>query len=84
MLEDILQKYFGCKKPFLKKKRICGYYIGNDTRVPDYEYLTRAGGKAYGKLTSLLYDLEKMLGADFDTNRWIALLDEIVDMEDAV
>jgi hypothetical protein len=76
-LEDILQMHYGCGKPFLKKRKIVGYYLGGEAE-PDYEYLTVSGGKAYGKLTGLLYSLERLLGNDFDADRWISDLDDIV------
>ena len=78
MLEEILRKIFGCKRVFLKKKQICGYWIGGGEAEPDYQYLTKSGGKAYGKLTDLLYSLEELLGDDFDANRWVEELDNIV------
>ena len=80
-LEEILQEFFGRKKPFLKRKRLCGHWMGGGEPEPDYEYLTRAGGKAYGKLVCLMYDLEKLLGDGFDANKWISILDEIVSEE---
>lgn len=50
-LEEILQQFFHCKKPFLKTpKKIDG---GEYT-----EYFTRSGAKAYEKLTVLLEKLE--------------------------
>jgi hypothetical protein len=78
-LEDILQKHFGCSSPFLKKKRIAGYWSDGD---PKYEYMTKAGGKAYGKLISLLDDLELVVGHPFDADRFTQTLDEIVDLEE--
>ena len=80
-LEEILQQSFGCKNPFLKRKKICGYWIGGGEAEPDYEYMTKSGGKAYGKLTGLLYSLEDLLGEGFDANHWIADLDRIVSEE---
>lgn len=53
-LEDILQRYFRCSKPFLKKPR--------KTHGGEYtEYFTRRGGKAYEELVALIGDLG-MLG----------------------
>jgi len=77
-LDEILRDYFGCNKPFLKNKRICGYWTGDREPEPDYEYLTISGGRAYGKLVKLLYDLETLLGSGFDANKWIEVLDQIV------
>lgn len=47
-LEEILQNYFGVKKPFLKTpKKLNG----------ETEYFTRKGGKAFDSLNALLDDL---------------------------
>ena len=81
-LEQILQKFFGCNKPFLKRKRICGYWTGGGEREPDYTWLTQAGGRAYGNLTGLLYALEPLLGKEFDANRWVTILDQIASEEE--
>ena len=68
-LEEILQKYFGCNKPFLKNPKPLGDGF--------YEFLTTAGGKAYQKLTGLLEDLEA-LGVIEDAAGSIEVLDSIV------
>ena len=81
-IAEILRKSFKCRKVFLKKKKVCGYWISGGESEPDYEYLTKSGGKAYVKLTSLLYSLEQLLGNDFDADRWITELDNIVSGED--
>jgi len=49
-LEEILQQYFRCSKPFLKNPRKMdgGEYT---------EYFTRRGGKAYEQLVALIKDL---------------------------
>ncbi len=73
-LESILLKHFKCKNPFLKRKRLCGYFFGE----PDYEHLTKAGGRVYRKLTDLIYDLEELLGNSFDAHNLISILDEII------
>lgn len=80
-LDEILLKYFNCKNPYLKNRKIAGYYTGGGEREPDYEYLTVAGGKAYGKLTDLLYDLRQLLGEGFKADHWVNQLDEIVQGE---
>ena len=80
-LEKILQEFFGCNKPFLKQKCICGYWTGNPPE-PEYEYLAKSGGRAYNKLTRLLYALALLLGSEFDANHWISILDQIVSEED--
>lgn len=74
-LEDILKKYFGCDKPFLDEPV--------QTEYNDYvstEYFTLEGGKAYGKLTALLYDLSALLdGYKFENaNDVVEFLDGIV------
>lgn len=71
-LEEILQEYFGCKgkNPFLKKPR----KLNDDG---DYEYFTKAGAAAYGKLTALIEDLEG-IGVIDDSAAIIFTLDEIV------
>lgn len=49
-LEEILQQYFHCSKPFLKNPRKT--HDGEHT-----EYFTRRGGKAYDQLVALIGDL---------------------------
>ena len=81
-LDEILQKSFGCKKVFLKKKKLTGYNSEGITPEPCYEYLTKTGGVAYDKLVDLLYGLEHVLGKEFNAGHWIAELDKIVDNEE--
>jgi hypothetical protein len=78
-LEEILRNVFSCKKPFLKKRKIVGRWSNGE---PDYEYLTKIGGKAYGKLVELVYALGRLLDNSFDANHYVAILDRIVN-EDA-
>lgn len=52
-LEDILQRYFHCSKPFLKNPR--KMHGGEYT-----EYFTRRGGKAYEELVALIGDLSAL------------------------
>ncbi len=47
-LENILQKYFNCKKPFLDNP-----YYDEDERAP--VTFTEDGARAYGELINLLY-----------------------------
>ena len=77
-LEEIFQKHFGCKKPFLKNKKAIGWYSDGEA---DYTYLTSAGGRAYGKLTSLLEDIGKLLDRTEDVDEWIEDLDDIVNYD---
>lgn len=56
-LEEFLRKHLGCKKPFLKKRRLIGEWSDGEKR---YEYMTAAGNRAYGKLVDMLYDLAEM------------------------
>ena len=72
-LESILQECFGCKKPFLKRKRTVGVWHDGTT---DYETLTVKGAEAYEKLASALYGLEK-IGVIDDANMVIETLDSI-------
>jgi hypothetical protein len=74
-LEEILQEYFGCKgkNPFLKNPR----KLNDDG---DYEYFTKAGAAAYGKLTALIEDLEG-IGVLLDAEGIIDELDQIVRSE---
>lgn len=68
-LEDILAEYFGCKKPFLKTPKNCGDFT---------EYFTAQGGKAYGKLTQLLYDVGALTEHSHVINDIVETLDNIV------
>jgi len=77
-LESIVQSHFGCGKVFLKKRRICGYYTGAGEPEPDYEYFTKAGGKAYERLVRLLGDLGTLFGQGFDDHFMVSCLDQIV------
>lgn len=73
-LEEILQIHFGCRHPMLKtpvqKSEEEGY---------GYNYLTKSGWRAYNKLISLLYDLDKLCPNSFDVSNLIEELDSIVD-----
>lgn len=69
-LEDILQRYFRCSKPFLKKPR--KMHDGEYT-----EYFTRRGGKAYEQLLALIGDLSA-LGVLKNRAESIIQLDAIV------
>lgn len=69
-LERILQEYFKCKRPFLKYP----YY---DEKELAPVTMTNWGYGAYGKLTSLLYDIGELTG--IDVNDIIDELDSIVD-----
>jgi hypothetical protein len=70
-LDEILRKYFRCGKTFLKTPRFSGRYYDN----PASKYMTEAGCDAYDKLIWLLYDLEELLGKEFNARRWIRELD---------
>ncbi len=72
-LEDILQEYFGCKgNAFLKNPRNDGEDI--------CDYFTKAGAKAYEKLTLLFEKLEAIEVID-DAGSIIDQLDCIVRYE---
>ena len=81
-LEEILQKSFGCKKVFPKKKKLTGYNSEGITPEPCYEYLTKSGGIAYDKLVDLLYGLGDIFGKGFNADHWIDELDKIVDSDE--
>ena len=72
-VEEILQKHFGCKKPFLKRPRS----YTDDECGTRYEYMTRHGHRSYSKLVELIYDLEN-LGVGIDATHTIETLDNIV------
>ena len=80
-LEKILQKSFKYKKVFLKRRKKINKYISEKMQEPCYEYLTKQGVIAYKKLVDLLYDLEQILGKEFNASHWIDELDKIVDNE---
>lgn len=69
-LEEILQTYFGCKKPFLNNRRV--------TDGGEIISMTKNGYKAYDRLVSLLYALES-LDVGIDANEVIETLDNIAD-----
>lgn len=73
-LEEILQKYFGCKgNAFLKMP----HDNGDETK----DYFTKNGAKAYQKLCALLNDLDQ-LGVleefNTDSEEIISVLDNII------
>lgn len=73
-LEQILQNYFNCNKPFLKTpKRI----PANEYRNEHNEYLTIAGINAYGELIGLVYDLGELIDG-FNAEDVVGQLDSIV------
>lgn len=72
-VEEILQKHFKCRKPFLKIPR--SYKDGEC--CTKYEYMTQQGQTSYNKLVSLIYDLGD-LGVGIDANHVIETLDSII------
>jgi len=78
-LHDILVKYFRCKKPFLKRRKISHICLMGETPEPAYTELTNAGSKAYGELTDLMYDLGALLGDKFNANFWVEELNSIME-----
>lgn len=68
-LEEILQEYIKCKKPFLKNP----YY---DDKELAPVTMTTWGSAAYGKLISLLYDIGEL--TEIDVNNIVDVLDNIV------
>lgn len=69
-LEEILQTYFGCKKPFLNNRRVT-----DDGEVIS---MTKSGYKAYDRLVSLIYALDS-LDVGIESNEVIENLDNIAD-----
>lgn len=69
-LENILRKYFGCKKPFLKNP----YY---DEEELCSITMTKNGQKKYGELISLLYAISNI--TNIDVNNIVDELDKIVE-----
>ena len=68
-IENILQKYFNCKKPFLKNP----YY---DEQELFSVTMTKNGSKNYGKLISLLYSIGNI--TQINVNNIVDKLDSIV------
>ena len=67
-LEDILN-VLGSKKPFLKEIKI--YDDGT------WEPFTKSGGKAYSKLTNILYTVGALTEKENEIERIIVALDDI-------
>ena len=76
-IETILKDFFGCKKPFLKNPKLISETIDG---YEEYEYMTKAGNRAYNKLVGVVYALGK-LGLISNANSVIDRLDAIVDSE---
>lgn len=76
-LEEILQRCFGCKKPFLKNKRIS--YIDSEGYT-HYNYMTNSGWKNYDKLLTVLYGLEN-IGVIHSVGHIVDQLDRILSEE---
>ena len=73
-LAEILEHYFGCKKPFLKKPKP----IYTEYGITSHEYFTVNGAKAYGELIDLIYALRN-IGAlsDKECDSTVDILDII-------
>lgn len=74
ILGDILENYFGCKKPFLKTPKPMHTEYG----LTSHEYFTVRGLKAYEELVDLVYSL-RVLGVVSDKE-----CDSIVDSLDMI
>lgn len=73
-LEEILQKHYDCKDPFLFPPK----KIGEDRDGTErYEYFTAKGSEAYDKLVELICDLET-LDVGINANDVVETLDNIV------
>lgn len=68
-IENILQKYFNCKKPFKKTP-----YYDEQELCP--VTMTKNGSKSYGELISLLYSIGNI--TQIDVNNIVDKLDSIV------
>ena len=77
MLEEILQQYFNCKRPFYKNPPISS--IDSDGEV-HRNPMTKTGWKAYNRLTDLIYALDR-LDIGIDADKVIDNLDQIVNEE---
>lgn len=78
-LEEILQKDFGCKKPFRKNPKVTSVQVDG---TKEYDYLTKKGNEAYAKLVDVIYALYNIGVLNESPNRIIDKLDEIVDREE--
>ena len=76
-LEEILRRYFGSEKPFLKKKQVD--YIDDDGEK-HYRHLTVSGNDAYNCLVDVLYGLQN-IGIIDNANEAIERLDALVSEE---
>ena len=71
-LEELLAKYFGCKKPFLVKPK-----KSTDEYGEHFQPFTAAGARAYETLVELIYDLDE-LGVINGSGKAVMLLDEML------
>ena len=78
-LEDILKNCFGCKKPFLKRKKLTGtWWDGQKV----YTTLSDKGSEAYEKLVEAIYGLEAIGAITCDAQEIIEELDQIAESKD--
>lgn len=73
-LSGILQQCFGCKRPFRSTPICIGEELDGNKK---YDTVTKAGWKAYEKLTDCIYALET-IGAIESGNDVIEILDDII------
>ena len=76
-IETVLKAYFGCKKTFLQNPKLISETIDGNK---EYEYMTKAGNRAYNKLVGVVYALGS-LGLINNVNSIVDKLDAIVDSE---
>ena len=76
-IETVLKEYFGCKKPFLQNPKLVSEAIDGNK---EYEYMTKAGNRAYNKLVGVVCALGN-LGLINNANSIVDRLDAIVDSE---
>lgn len=70
-LEEILQKWFHCKKPFLAHPHLLN-------KNGDKEYFTKKGGEAYSQLVDLLYAIGSLTETSDVMCDIVEILDDIV------
>jgi len=74
-IKNILGRYFGCKKVFLKQPRLIGQM--SESGEKEYEYMTANGARAYEKLVDLVQEMGVLLNARDTATRWVRELDRI-------
>ena len=68
-LEDLLQEYFGCEKPFIGSTDC-------DNEEECVIAFTEEGLEAYDKLIQLVYDIHALVGSG-EANKMVDMIDSI-------